>query len=92
MAQDPHSLVAMTVATLQRMPASERARSAGELIAAVQGEGDRRIARIRWAAIAEMHEGGLTVEDIAAELAMSPGAVDLAVQSHRRYGTAPVSA
>lgn len=92
MAQDPHSLLATTIAALQQMPATERARSAGELIAAVQGEGDRRITRIRWAAIAEMHQRGLTVEDIAAQLTTSTGAVDLALQSHRRYNAASTSA
>lgn len=92
MAEDPHGLVTTTIAALLRMPAAERARSAGELIAAVQAEGDRRIARIRWGAIAEMRERGLSAEDIAAELAMSAGAVDLALQSHSRYGALPVQA
>ena len=88
MAEDPHSVVAMTLAALGRLPAAERARSAAALIAAVQGEGDRRIARIRWAAINEMHERGLSVQDIAAELEVSDGAVELALQSHRRFDAA----
>jgi hypothetical protein len=88
MTTDPDGLVATTIAALEQMPASQRARSAGAFIAAVQGEGDRRIARIRWAAIADMYDGGMSIEDIAAELMTSPGSVDLAVQSHRRYGAA----
>ncbi|HCT76519.1 MAG TPA: hypothetical protein DGT23_08010 [Micromonosporaceae bacterium] len=90
MSPDPRNLVAATVAALEQMPAAERAISAAALIAAVQGDGDRRIARIRWAAIAEMYDGGLSIEDIAAELTTGPGAVDLALQSHRRYGSVPV--
>lgn len=92
MTTDPHSLVAATVAALEQMPPAERAFAAGSLIAAVQGEGDRRIARIRWAAIAEMHDSGLSIEDIAAMLMITPGSADLAIQSHRRYTPEPVSA
>jgi len=90
MITDPHSLVTATIAALQQMPAAERALAAGDLIAAVQGEGDRRIARIRWAAIAEMYDSGLRVEEIAMTLMITAGSVDLAIQSHHRYTPEPV--
>jgi hypothetical protein len=84
MTADPHNLVADVIDALARMPALDRAISATALIAAVQGEGDRRIARLRWAAIAELHDAGMSDEQIAARLDTSPGAIDLAVQSHLR--------
>ena len=90
MTTDPNGLVASTIAALESMPAVDRALSAAALIAAVQGEGDRRIARIRWGAITEMHDSGMTQEEIAAALATSPGTVDLALQSHRRSRSVPV--
>jgi hypothetical protein len=84
---DPQNLVAITITALEQMAPVDRALAAAALIAAVQGEGDRPIARIRWAAIAEMHDTGRSIDDIACDLAATPGSVDLAIQSHRRYGT-----
>jgi len=89
---DPYHMVATMIAALERLPPAERALAAGALIAAVQGEGDRRITRIRWAAIAQMHEQGMTEEDIANALVTSIGAIDLAIQSHRRFNTVSASA
>ena len=83
MTSDPGGLVATTVASLEQMPALERALTAAAFIAAVQGD-DRRIARIRWAAIAEMHSGGMSMAEIAEKIGVTPGAVDLALQSHQR--------
>ena len=54
------------------------------MINAVQGPGARPIAQLRWSAIAHLRETGMSVEDIAAELDMSAGAVDLALQTHHR--------
>jgi hypothetical protein len=87
---DPDGLVADTIAALERMPAAQRAISAAGFIAAVLGVDDRRITRIRWAAIAELHDGGLTTAEIADQLGISVSAVDLALQAHgvtrsRRY-------
>ncbi|HCT76619.1 MAG TPA: hypothetical protein DGG94_10680 [Micromonosporaceae bacterium] len=92
MTTEPHNLVADTVAALESMPAVERAASAMALIAAVQGNGDRRIARIWWAAITELYEQGMSQEEIAARLDTSLGTVDLAVQSHRRTSAARINA
>ena len=92
MTTDPHHVVATMIAALEQLPPTERAVAAGALIAAVQGEGDRRITRIRWAAIAEMHEQGMTQEDIADKLATGIGAIDLAIQSHRRFNILCTSA
>ncbi len=83
MTTESDGLVAATIAALERMPAAQRAISAAGLIAAVQGADDRRIARIRWAAIAEMRAGGLTTAEIADQLGISVGAVDLALQAHQ---------
>ncbi|WP_162907149.1 hypothetical protein [Allorhizocola rhizosphaerae] len=83
MTSDPGGLVATTVASIEQMPALERALSAAAFIAAVQGE-DRRIARIRWAAIAELHSEGMAMAEIAERIGVTPGAVDLALQSHHR--------
>jgi hypothetical protein len=84
MTTTPSSLVADTIDALESMGALDRAATAGALIAAVQGEGDRRIARIWWAAIAQLHEQGLSIAQIAAALSVSAGTVDLAIQSHQR--------
>ncbi len=83
MISDPGGLVATTVANLEQMPALERALSAAAFIAAVQGD-DRKIARIRWAAIAELHTGGMTMGEIAEKIGVTPGAVDLALQAYQR--------
>jgi DNA-binding NarL/FixJ family response regulator len=87
---EPDSLVAATLAALERMPAAQRAIAAAALIAAVQGAGDRPIPRIRWAAIAELHAGGLSTAEIAEQLGVSVGAVDLALQAHNATRTVPL--
>ncbi|HZM80339.1 MAG TPA: hypothetical protein VFC19_31775 [Candidatus Limnocylindrales bacterium] len=92
MTTDPYHMVATMIAALESLPPAQRALAAGALIAAVQGEGDRRITRIRRAAIAQMHEQGMTEEDIAHALVTSIGAIDLAIQSHRRFNTVSASA
>ncbi|HCT81163.1 MAG TPA: hypothetical protein DGG94_10045 [Micromonosporaceae bacterium] len=90
MTSDPGGLVAATIAALDSMPAMDRALSAAALIAAVQGVEDRRIARIRWAAIAELHDSGITMTDIGTALGVTAEAVDLALQAHKRASSVPV--
>lgn len=87
MTTDPSGLLAATIAALEQMPPHQRAIAAAEFIAAVQGPEDRRISRLRWAAITELHEGGMTMAQIADQIGSSEGAVDLALQSHRRAST-----
>jgi DNA-binding NarL/FixJ family response regulator len=87
---DPDALVAATIAALEQMPAAQRAMCAAGLIAAVQGADDRRITRIRWAAIAELRGGGMTTAQIADQLGISVGAVDLALQAHDGNRIAPL--
>jgi hypothetical protein len=87
---DPDGLVADTIAALERMPAAKRAISAAGFIAAVLGVDDRRITRIRWAAIAELRDGGLTTAEIAGQLGISVSAVDLALQAHRGNSPTPL--
>jgi hypothetical protein len=82
MTSDPGGLVAATLATLSQMPALERARSAGAFIAAVQGPDDRRIARLRWSAIAELKDGGMGMNEIAEALGTTAEAIDLALQAN----------
>jgi hypothetical protein len=89
MTNDPGGLVAAAINALQNLPARERVVSAAAFIAAVQGPDDRRIARIRWAAIAEMHEAGVSVAEIADQIGVSAGAVELAIQAHRRGSSTP---
>ena len=84
MTDDAQAFLDTTITALEQMPIAERARCAAALINAVQGPGARPIAQLRWTAIADMHETGMSVEDIAAELDMSAGAVDLALQTHYR--------
>jgi len=81
---DPGGLVAATVATLSQMPALERAMSASAFIAAVQGPDDRRISRVRWAAIAELKDGGMDMNEIADALGTTTEAIDLALQANGR--------
>ncbi|HZM74844.1 MAG TPA: hypothetical protein VFC19_03910 [Candidatus Limnocylindrales bacterium] len=84
MTSDPGGLVAATVATLSQMPALERAMSASAFIAAVQGPDDRRISRVRWAAIAELKDGGMDMNEIADALGTTTEAIDLALQANGR--------
>jgi hypothetical protein len=81
---DPGGLLAATLATLSQMPALERAVSAGAFIAAVQGPDDRRISHARWAAIAELKEGGMGIGEIAEALGTTTDAIDLALQANGR--------
>jgi DNA-binding NarL/FixJ family response regulator len=81
---DPGGLVAATLATLSQMPALERAMSAGAFIAAVQGPDDRRIAKVRWSAIAELADSGMGIKEIAEALDITVEAVDLALQANGR--------
>lgn len=37
-----------------------------------------------WATIVEMHDNGMTVDDIAEQLGVTAGAVDLALQARQR--------
>jgi hypothetical protein len=84
---DPGGLLAATIATLSQMPALERAVSASAFIAAVQGPDDRRISRLRWAAIAELRDGGMEMNEIAEALGMTAEAIDLALQANGRRGS-----
>lgn len=84
MTAKPNTFVTETIEALEHMPPLDRAAAAGALIAAVQGEGDRRIARLWWAAIAQLQGEGLSVGQIASQLDLSAGTVDLAIQSHQR--------
>lgn len=81
---DPGGLLAATIATLSQMPALERAMSASAFIAAVQGPDDRRISRVRWAAIAELRDGGMEINEIADALGTTPETIDLALQANGR--------
>ena len=81
---DPGGLVAATLATLSQMPPLERAMSASAFVAAVQGPDDRRISRVRWAAIAELRGGGMEMNEIADALGTTAEAIDLALQANRR--------
>lgn len=84
MTSDPGGLVAATLATLSQMPPLERAMSAGAFIAAVQGPDDRRISRVRWAAIAELKDGGMEISEIGDALGITAEAIDLALQANGR--------
>ena len=84
MTSDPSGLVAATLATLSQMPALERAMSANAFIAAVQGPDDRRISRLRWAAIAELKDAGMEINEIAEALETTAEAIDLALQANGR--------
>lgn len=90
MTSDPGGLVAATLATIGQMPALDRALSAGAFISAVQGADDRRISRVRWAAIAELADGGMPLPEIAEKLGITPEAVDLALQANGRRGSVPM--
>jgi hypothetical protein len=90
MTSDPGGLVAATLATLSQMPALERAVSAGAFIAAVQGPDDRRIAKVRWAAIGELIDSGMGIKEIAEALGMTVEAVDLALQADGRQSSVPI--
>jgi len=90
MTDDAQAFLDTTITALGRMSVAGRARCAAALINAVQGPGARPIAQLRWTAIAHMHETGMSMEDIAAELDMSAGAVDLALQTHFRTHNATV--
>ena len=81
---DPGGLVAATLATLSQMTPLERAMSASAFIAAVQGPDDRRISQVRWAAIAELKDGGMDMNEIADALGTTAEAIDLALQVSRR--------
>ena len=87
MTSDPGGLVAATVATLSQLPALERAMAAGAFVAAVQGPDDRRISRLRWAAIAELKEDGMGINEIADALGITADAIDLALQANRRHSS-----
>lgn len=89
MTTDQSGLLSATIAALEQMPPRQRAIAAAEFIAAVQGPDDRRISRLRWAAINQMHEDGMTMAQIADQIGISEGAVDLALQSHRRGSSVP---
>lgn len=90
MTSDPGGLVAATLATLSQMPALERAISASALIAAVQGPEDRRIPQVRWAAIAELRDGGMEMDEIADALGTTAEAIDLALQASRRRSSVSI--
>jgi len=87
---DPGGLVAATLATLSQMPALERAMSASAFIAAVQGPDDRRISQVRWAAIAELKNGGMDMNEIADALGTTAEAIDLALQASRRRSSVSI--
>jgi len=87
---DPGGLVATTLATLSQMPPIERAVAAGALIAAVQGPDDRRISRVRWAAIAELSDGGMQMQEIAEVLGTTAEAIDLALQANGRRSSVSI--
>ena len=90
MTSDPGGLVAATLATLSQMPALERAMSASAFIAAVQGPDDRRISQLRWAAIAELKDGGMDMNEIADKLGTTAEAIDLALQASRRRSSVSI--
>ena len=90
MTSDPGGLVAATLATLSQMPALERAMSASAFIAAVQGPDDRRISQVRWAAIAELKNGGMDMNEIADALGTTAEAIDLALQASRRRSSVSI--
>lgn len=87
---DPGGLVAATLATLSQMPALERAMSASAFIAAVQGPDDRRISQVRWAAIAELKDSGMDMNEIADALGTTAEAIDLALQASRRRSSVSI--
>jgi len=87
---DPGGLLAATLATLSQMPALERAMSASAFIAAVQGPDDRRISQVRWAAIAELKNGGMDMNEIADALGTTAEAIDLALQASRRRSSVSI--
>ena len=87
---DPGGLVAATLATLSQMPALERAMSANAFIAAVQGPDDRRISRLRWAAIAELKDAGMDMNEIAEALGTTAEAIDLALQANGRRSSVSI--
>jgi hypothetical protein len=87
---DPGGLVAATVATLSQMSALDRAMSASAFIAAVQGPDDRRISQLRWAAIAELRDSGMRIEEIADALGTTAEAIDLALQASRRRSSVSI--
>lgn len=90
MSSDPSGLLAATLATLSQMPALERAVSASAFIAAVQGPDDRRISQVRWAAIAELKDGGMEMNEIADALGTTAEAIDLALQVNRRRSSVSI--
>jgi hypothetical protein len=87
---DPGGLVAATLATLSQMPALERAMCASAFIAAVQGPDDRRISRVRWAAIAELKDAGMDIKEIADALGTTAEAIDLALQANGRRSSVSI--
>jgi len=87
---DPGGLVAATLATLNQMPPIERAVAAGAFIAAVQGPDDRRISRVRWAAIAELSDAGMEMREIAEALGTTAEAIDLALQANGRRSSVSI--
>lgn len=87
---DPGGLVAATLATLSQMAPLERAMSASAFIAAVQGPDDRRISRVRWAAIAELSDAGMEMDEIAEALGTTAQAIDLALQANGHHSSVSI--
>lgn len=64
--------------------------AASAFIAAVQGPDDRRISRVRWAAIAELIDAGMDMQEIAEALGTTTEAIDLALQANGRRSSVPI--